>query len=309
MDCKFSPNAVRLVAAVATIVLASVVLAIASRGSGKHLANHKKVSPLKALLVEKATSTYSLSRLQLYIWLFAAVAAYLYFLAAKVLGQDVWKLVDIPPGLIGITFISVSTNVVATGVTSLTGGKGSGEFDPTPSNLISSGGDIAPERVQQLIWTLIAAPAVVVFAYVLDPCTLSDTDFDSVPNNFLALMGLSSGGYIAGKIARGPGPKITDLSAIFLAGPPPFITLSIRGTDIQTKDATYSIRDLTVPDSAEITFPASILPSSKIDSSGVATSLDLQAPAAGLRVPSSGTKWGYNFTILATDGEKAEWEF
>ena len=94
-----------------------------------------------------------------------------------------------------------------------------------------------------------------------------------------------------------------------VAGPPPFVTLNLQGSDIQTEGLKFSIRETSVPQAADISFPATILPSSKIDASGVATALDLRMPAAGLRMPLAGQKWGYTLTLLSADGEKAEWEF
>jgi hypothetical protein len=253
----------------------------------------------------------SVTKVQLYVWLFAAVAAYLYLLAAWVLAQGKHELVDIPPNIVTLALISISTTVVSTGIASLSGAKGSGPFDPTPADLISSGGEIAAERVQQLIWTLIAAPAFVVFAYMLPPDHLTPDSMATVavPDHFLQLMGLSSTGYVAGKLARGPGPKITSLAASLVTGPPPFLTLSVRGSDIQTRGAAFTLRDLAMPDAKDIPLPVTPLPSSTIDSSGVATALDLSVPAAGLRKPAAGAPWGYAFTIIAADGEKAEWHF
>jgi hypothetical protein len=281
------------------------VIGVIALGPRQRLPIGLAVSPLRALLIEKTTSTYSLSSVQLYIWLLAAVAAYLYLLASQVFCGRGMMLPDFPPNLLGIALISISTSVVATGVGSLNGGKGSGDFAPTPSDLITSGGTVAPERVQQLVWTLIAAPAVVIFAYTTDPSDF--TDISGVPDHFLQLMGISSGGYLAGKIARGPGPKITGITATLLSDPP-YLMMSIQGSDMQTSGAKFSIRD-SKSRSADIPFPATILPTSAIETSGVATVLDLKMPAAGLRVPSAGGKWGYTFTFFAADGEKADWDF
>jgi hypothetical protein len=303
----YGANVPRLVAIVATIITIATIMIILSRGPPQKLANGQMKKPLSLMIIDKGTCTYSLAKVQLYVWLLAAGAAYLYLFAAKVFAQGELVLVDVPASVATVALISITTTVVSTATNTLSGGKASGQFEVTPSDLITSGGDVAPERIQQLFWTLIAAPAFVVLAYMADPARLQDVQ--PVPDHFLQLMGISSAGFIGGKIARGPGPKITSVVAGLVSGPPPFLLLNIQGSAIQTKGATFTLRDITVAGQRAIPLPANFLPSSSIDASGIATSLDLSIPAAGLRQTATGGKWGYEFTILATDGEIAAWQF
>jgi hypothetical protein len=303
----------RIAAIAATLVFAGIVLAILRRGRPSPLANGTTVPLARAMIIDRDTSTYSLSKMQLYVWMFAALSAYLYLLAANVIVLGRWQFVEVPQSIVKLSLISVGTSVLATGVTSVAGGKGSGPFLPAASDLITSGGDVAPERVQQLLWTALGAPAFLLFAYVVDPAGVADPQTVAkvgVPDQFLALMGVSAAGYVGGKIARGPGPKITSLTASLVAGPPPFLMLSIRGSGIQTKGISFTLLDTRVRNVSAIPLPATILPSSVIDSSGIATVLELSVPSAGLHPPDDrNPTWGYDFTLLAPDGEKAEWPF
>lgn len=302
----------RICALIVTFILAWIFVGI--RGTGTRLASGQTAGAFKSLFIEKASSSYSLSSLQFYVWMFVGISSYLYYLGGHIFAQNQWSIVDVPDGIVKVMFISISTSVVSSGVSSMAGGKGSGAFNPSPADLISSGGDVAPERIQQLIWTMIAAPVFLILAYKWDPysTTLDPTSVfgpNGIPDHFLQLMGVSAVGFVGGKIARGPGPKISSLTASAIAGPPPYLVLNVKGSDIQTVGANFALRDISVANQADIAFPATILPSSTIDGSGVATSLDLSIPSAGLRQPAAGTPWKYAFTIFTADGEKAEWQF
>lgn len=302
---SYGPAIPRIVAAVATLVLIAIIVLGVNVTPDVRLTNGQSVSRLRAMVVDKATSSYSLSKLQLYLWLLAGIATYLYLLFARALIQNDWTFIDVPPSVVSVTLIAVSTSVLSSGVKSANGGQGSGPFTPTLADFITSGGDVAPERVQQLLWTLIGAPLFVVLAYRCDPATISNVQ--NVPNEFLQLMGVSSAGYVGGMIARGPGPKITAVTARNTGGPPAPLLLSVTGSDIQTVGATYYFRDLEAPGNAAAPLAATILPTSKIDSNGVATQLKLSAPMPN---PKPGFAPGKSqFTIRASDGEIAEWVF
>lgn len=61
----FGPATTRVIALVATLVVAAIIVGIISLGSTKPLANGTAAKPLPAMLIDKATSTYSLSKMQL----------------------------------------------------------------------------------------------------------------------------------------------------------------------------------------------------------------------------------------------------
>ncbi len=310
LTTMFAPHGagmIRLAAGVATVILLVVVLLLLASGPLPQLATGRKPLRLLRLIIDNPTCTYSLSKLQLYVWLVAGASAYLYLFTAKWLAQGNLSLPDVPESILTLAGISITTSVAAIGVTGANGGKGSGQFGPTGADLITSGGDVAPERVQQLLWTLIAAPAFLVVAYASDPATMSS--IHDLPNAFLGLMGISSAGYVGGKIARGSGPKVNGVVAV-VAGNPPYMTLTVTGSDIQVAGLTFMLADM-IRDKQDHQLPATILADgSTINSTGVATKLALAIPAAGLRqVPSPDGSWGYRFALVAEDGERAEWEF
>ena len=116
--------------------------------------------------------------------------------------------------------VSAGTSVLATGITSSKGSKGAGEVHPTLGDFITTGGVVAPERLQFVVWTVVGIFTFLTIVFMSDALTLSD--LPTIPNGFLELMGISSAGYLGGKLARKPGPVIkmpvsvvdvTDMSA------------------------------------------------------------------------------------------------
>jgi hypothetical protein len=98
------------------------------------------------------------------------------------------------------------------------------------------------------------------------------------------------------------------------AGPPPVMTLKVTGSGIQTKGAALFLADLAATPPVDIPIPASFAPASKIDTSGVATYLEIGvAQTAGIpfppAAPPSPPKSTLRLTIAAADGEHAVWEF
>jgi hypothetical protein len=203
----------------------------------------KKYAIFSTLFLDKETDTYSLSRFQFFIWTFVGILSYLYFLLSRSLVQGRLEFVDVPSGLPAIILISASTTALAQGITSSKGSKGAGEIHPSPSDFISVGGVVAPERFQFFIWTILGAVVFVFLVFLNDPGTIKD--LPTVPSGFLQLMGVSSFGYLGGKLARKAGPVIKLLSVTSVTpkavGPPPapaVLTLNLKGENL---DPTGSI--------------------------------------------------------------------
>src|SRR5207245_324636 len=91
--------------------------------------------------------------------------------------------------------LSLGTLVVAQVTNAATGPKGSGEVHPAVSDLVVHGGVLAPERVQQVLWTLVAA---IGFLLTVIGSYSTPTELPTIPTELLVLMGISSAGYIAG---------------------------------------------------------------------------------------------------------------
>jgi hypothetical protein len=121
----------------------------------------------------------------------------------------------IPEGLAPLLGLSVATTALAIGATEGRGSKGAGPAHPGVGDFITSGGVFAPERLQFFVWTILGAVGFVGATLAQDPATV--TNPPKIPENFLPLMGVSSLGYLAGKVVRKPGPIIKQLDP-----PPPY---------------------------------------------------------------------------------------
>jgi hypothetical protein len=159
---------------------------------------------LAALLFEPETQTYSLSRAQFFWWTTIIAYGYLFLFYGHGLHQGQWNF---PPlqGFASTFLISLVTLVGAQATASLKGQKGAGVVRPSPSDLIVHGGVLAPERVQQVVWTLLGGVA---FLWIVVKTYATADGLPEIPNELLALMGLSSAGYLGGKLARKAGPII-----------------------------------------------------------------------------------------------------
>ena len=158
--------------------------------------------------MEPENRTYSLSRAQFFLWLVVVGFSYAYLFFAQHSVRGNWAF----PGFGGggyALMISLGTLVGASILSSTVGSKGSGDVYPAMSDLVLHGGVLAPERVQQLVWTVIAS---ISFLFIVIGSYGTDTGMPSIPNELLVLMGVSSAGYLAGKMARDPGPIIDRIN-------------------------------------------------------------------------------------------------
>jgi hypothetical protein len=159
------PRVVTIGVLIGLLVIICLMLA-----SGKRrLSTGTAVTLLRAAFIDPETNTYSLSKLQFYIWLFVGLGSYIYLSIAKSLVQGIWTLSDVPSNLPMIAAISVGTSVVATGISSVAGPKGAGDSEPTFSDLITSGGVVAPERLQFLLWNIIGGAAYLFYTFWIGP--------------------------------------------------------------------------------------------------------------------------------------------
>ena len=189
-----------------------------------------------ALLIDQKTNTYSLTRLQFYLWTGVAIFSYLYLMLSRSLVQGQLEFIDIPEGLPGIVLISATTTVVSEGITTTKGSKGGGNIKPEPSNLITTGGLIAPERFQFLIWTILGVLAYLFVVLWQSPEQIKD--LPQIPPGFLQLMGISSAGYLGGKLARKPGPFINSIHASI--DNKKSLVLTIQGSNLSS-NATFKL--------------------------------------------------------------------
>jgi hypothetical protein len=194
---------------------------------------------LSAIFLDKETNTYSLSKFQFYMWTVAALFGYIYLTASRSLVQGDFTFADIPENLPGIILISVSTSALAVGITSAKGPKGAGDDRPSLSDFVTTGGLIAAERLQFFVWTVVGVVAFIFLTLRIEPGSIES--LPAVPERFMYLMGISSFGYLGGKLARKPGPVMTQIEA-FLGS----LILQIHGSNL-SPDATFKIDEKDVP--------------------------------------------------------------
>jgi len=117
---------------------------------------------------------------------------------------------DVPATLPGIIAVAAGTAVGSQLITAAKGPKGAGEEAPSFADFITSGGVVAADRMQMLLWTLLGVGVFIYAVLHLSPGTI--TELPPVPDRLLVLMGLSSAGYLGGKLARKAGPVIDEIS-------------------------------------------------------------------------------------------------
>jgi hypothetical protein len=175
---------------------------------------------LKAVLLEPENQTYSLSRAQFAAWLVVIIWCYLFLYFAHGFVDQYWAFPNLG-GAVYAFLISLGTLVVSQATTKGVGPKGAGEVHPSLSDLVMHGGVLALDRVQQVIWTLIALG---MFMRIVVTTFGTAQGLPPIPQELLVLMGLSSAGYLGGKLVRGAGPVINEVVAREGS-----VTLTIRG--------------------------------------------------------------------------------
>ncbi|SPF46436.1 hypothetical protein SBA4_3530009 [Candidatus Sulfopaludibacter sp. SbA4] len=199
---------VALMAFAITAVLAGLIFLLISIGKPTYQIAGENYK-WSLLFLDQQTDTYSLSKFQFYLWTLAAIFTYAYLYISKVFVQGgYWP--DIPGTLPGIVGIGAGTAIGSQVVTAANGAKGSGPEKPGFLDFITSGGAVAADRIQMFLWTLFGVGAFCLGVLQKSPGTI--TAIQPVPDGMMYMMGLSSVGYLGGKMARKPGPVITELT-------------------------------------------------------------------------------------------------
>ena len=186
------------------------------------------------LFLDLETNTYSLSKLQFYLWTDAAILTYSYLVIGRLFAQRL-DFPDVPSSLPGIIAIGAGTAIGSQFVTNVHGPKGGGPEKPGLGDFVTSGGVAAPDRVQMLLWTLVGVAGFCVATFRSDPWSIST--LPQIGGGLMLLMGISSAGYLGGKLARKPGPVLSSITLspsgpdkVFVAassGPAPDLTQPI----------------------------------------------------------------------------------
>jgi hypothetical protein len=301
--------------AVAMMVFLIPILCVGNKRSTYTIAG-KKLSLFSAFLLDAESNTYSLSKLQFYLWTFAGVFGYVFLTLARSLVQGRFEFADLPENLPGIIFVSGATTVIAAGTTALKGPKGAGDEQPGLADFVTAGGVVVSERFQFLVWTLLGVGAFVFVILFADAASI--TTLPSIPQQFLMLMGVSSAGYLGGKLARKPGPVIDSIlptrapAAPAVAVPIASLDLEIHGAAL-SKDASFKLDDNEVKFTRTIgptSNPNPVVKADDFATSGFAQVLKLNindlVQNPWLAPLSTGS---HTLTIINPDGKLATWSF
>jgi hypothetical protein len=293
------------------------LLLISSKGTEAYSVAGKSYTGLAAFMIDKETDTYSLSKFQFYVWTAVAIFGYVYLAIIESMVQGKAVFPEIPENLPGIILISAATGALATGITSARGPKGSGGVHPTMADFISAGGLVVSERFQFFIWTMLGAVTFLFFTVTSDPATLHD--LPKIPESFLQIMGISSLGYLGGKLARKPGPvidqiqpepsiatKINDTLQLTITGQKlsPLPALRI-GSDELKVEAPPQSGSAAVPSSSDET-RAKLIGSTKEEAGEFCTKL-----VFAINKPNSDWKTvgKHKVTVTNDDGKAASWDY
>lgn len=167
-----------------------------------------RYSFVKMLLLEQENQTYSLSRAQFLGWLIVIIWSYLFLYYAHGFVEQDWSFPNLGNAVYAF-LISLGTLLAAQATSLGQGPKGAGEVHPSLADLVVHGGVLALDRVQQVIWTLIALG---MFMRITVATYATASALPEIPTELLGLMGLSSAGYLGGKLVRGAGPLIEQVT-------------------------------------------------------------------------------------------------
>jgi hypothetical protein len=233
----------RVLASIVAVILGLIVLGLAWKGIGVFKIAGESYRPSAAFFLDKETNSYSLSKFQLVAWTSVAVFSYIFIFFCRVLVQWNFSFPDVPSGWPTLLGISAGTTVAAVSITSNRGSKGAGPTSPSFADFISSGGLVMSDRFQFFVWTLVGCFGFLVLVLGQDPSKLDK--LPDIPQGFLYLMGISSTGYLSGKLIRLPGPVVASLFATASAGPPPTLSIKIKGENL-SKTASVKVDDATL---------------------------------------------------------------
>lgn len=190
--------------------LSSIVYRLVSGGMRQNIIAGKLYSPFQAFFLDRESNSYSLSKFQFLLFSATFVFGYLYVFLCQWLVQWQFLLPDVPSNFSGVLAISAGTVIASAGATSTRGSKGGGPVYPSMADFVSQGGQVIPERFQLFVWSLVACGGFIALLVSQNPATVNG--FPTFPDGLLYVMGVSSAGYLGGKVTRKPGPVIHNIA-------------------------------------------------------------------------------------------------
>jgi hypothetical protein len=292
VDSRWAPV---FYAAVVSLAILLVPIVLIKIGRVTYSVDQRQYSILRALFLEKETDTYSLSKFQFYAWTAAGVFGYILLTIAQSLVQGKFVFADIPKNLPGIILISAATTATSQAITATKGAKGAGAIYPSISDFITTGGLVVAERFQFFVWTIVGVFTFLFLVVFSDPANI--TDLPQIPDGFLALMGISSFGYLGGKLARKPGPIMDEIAASIGS-----LILEIRGRKL-SRTASFKI------DNVDLTLSDTIVTGIEADDNSQPSDL-FKTLTLKIAEPEPNHQFvgvRHNFKLINPDGQEAEW--
>jgi len=221
------------------LALGFLIYRLVAQGMRDNVIDGRRFSPFWSFFIDKQTNSYSLSKFQLLAFSSVFVFGYLYVFLCRWLVQWQFVLPDVPTSFSSILAMSAGTTVAAAGATAVRGSKGAGTVFPSTADFVCTGGQVAPERFQFFVWTLVACFGFTALLVSQDPATI--TEFPQFPQGLLYVMGVSAGGYLAGKLTRAPGPVARDIAWDKVNS-----EITVEGENLSSK-ADFFIDDIELP--------------------------------------------------------------
>ena len=162
-------------------------------------------------LLDQQTNTFSLSKVQLLMWMVTIVYCFVLLQLAFVFVQGKLQMAPLPEGFEWLLGITGGTALVSAMLTRSRGAKGAGDAGPALSDLVSAGGMLAADRAQLQLWTIIGC-----CGYLLVVLRWPTEAIDKLPPinmDLLNAMGITALVYVGGKSVRLPGPVVNQVTA------------------------------------------------------------------------------------------------
>jgi hypothetical protein len=183
---------------------------------------------ISRLVMDEASNRYSLSRIQLYGWMWVCFLG----LTANTFRVGV-VATAIPDGLFALSLLSIATAVASSAISRFRSVGGSAQVVPAASDLISDYGLIVWERV---LFVACTTGSLVYTAWVVIVNTDStSSDPVDIPIWLVFMNGLSALVYLLGKYVRASGPRVSQVFAEQSS-----LTLTITGANL-SHDATFGV--------------------------------------------------------------------
>jgi hypothetical protein len=181
------------------LVLASIIFWLVTLGMRVNVI-HARHPFFWSAFLDKRSNSYSLSKFQFLLFFCLFVHGYTYVLLCRWFAQGWFAIPDVPSQITAIFAISAGTRVVAARVGEEHGSTGGAPHIPSVADFVSIRGQLAADRVQFFVWTLIACVGYWILLLTRDPTTLRE--LPPFPNGLLYIAGVSGVGYTAGGYLR-----------------------------------------------------------------------------------------------------------